>query len=196
VPVAAAAISIVTAAALLFSLIKRREDCIPPVDEDLLLRLSKEGDTPIEGAAFDMSKKPSLREYFDYVNVAEIPYPEHPRNTTDKWHKTDSSPSDLISALGRIRVMMPKVINKDGYGAPSHEYWQDYWRKYDWVCGFQRWDSRSWAWAYRTFYGFDIVTVAKYRNHYDAVSGYHRLWLAKKMGFEMLPVWVIELGDA
>lgn len=128
------------------------------------------------------------RGYFVYVNVADIMDPPYPQNTTDKWHHTGTSPSVLMEVMTKLRVMMQCIREKEGDSQLSYGYWLDYWTKYDKAHKFL--DSHGWTRVYKTFYGRDRIRVIDRGKYYEPESGMHRIWLAKRMDFEKLPVQV------
>jgi hypothetical protein len=158
--------------------------------------LKEEGWIPAEDDELNLLERYTTREYFAYVNVADIPYPPHPQNTTDKWHSTGPTPSELIEVITRLRVIMQVVRAKEGDIEPSHHYWKSYWHKHDQANGFVYSGSHSWARTYDACYQYFKIEVEKYGEQYRPVSGFHRIFLAKQMGLEKLPVWLIEHLDA
>lgn len=139
---------------------------------------------------FDLPAQCNTSEYFAYVSVADIPEPPYPQNTTDKWHRTSTEPSELRQVMHRFKVMMKTIRDREGDSEPPDNYWREYWSKYDRLNRFPA--RRSWARLYDTFYGSEMVRVEKYGTEYRLDSGMHRTWLAKRLGFEKLPVLVIE----
>jgi hypothetical protein len=98
--------------------------------------------------------------------------------------------------MERFRVIMQVVREKEGDREPSYDYWRNYWRKHDQSKGLEYSGSHSWARTFNTFYGPFIIMIEKYQDQYRVASGMHRVWLAKKMGFEKLPVLVAEYSAA
>ncbi len=49
---------------------------------------------------------------------------------------------------------------------------------------------------YDAFYGADAIRLERYANAYHVINGYHRLLVAKQLGFESLPARVAERPEA
>src|SRR5689334_20748234 len=88
-----ASMGILLVAGLLYSGIRKSRSML----EERLL--NDEGLMPPVNSELDLPKRHTIREYFAYVDVTDIPYPPHPRNTTDKWHSTGTSPEELIQLM-------------------------------------------------------------------------------------------------
>lgn len=139
---------------------------------------------------FDPPEQCITSEHFSYLSVVDIPETPYPQNTTDKWHRTSTEPSELRQVMHRFKVMMKTIRYREGDSEPPDNYWREYWSRYDRMNRVSA--RRSWVRLYETFYGSEMVRVEKYGNQYRLDSGMHRTWLAKRMGFEQLPVLVIE----
>ncbi|MFL6255144.1 MAG: hypothetical protein ACJ74T_08970 [Pyrinomonadaceae bacterium] len=115
-----------------------------------------------------------------FVNVADLPDPDGISSSAD-FRKTTEA--EMRSGIGKLQEMRPLI--ESGVGASS-DYWADYdrHRGLDFADGYQR--------VYDAFYGADCVKVNKDRNSYDIDNGRHRIWLAKRMGIEQLPMRIVE----
>jgi exonuclease VII small subunit len=115
-----------------------------------------------------------------FVNVADLPDPDG-ISGGDDFRKTTEA--EMRSGISKLQEMRPLI--ESGVGASS-DYWADYdkSRGLDFAGGYQR--------VYDAFYGIDCVKVNKDQNSYDIDNGRHRIWLAKRMGVEQLPVRIVE----
>jgi hypothetical protein len=79
--------------------------------------------------------------------------------------------------------MRPTI--ESGPGA-NGDYWAEYDRArgLDYEHGYQR--------VYDAFYGTDAIRVNWDGTNYDIINGRHRVWLARRMEIDWLPVRVIE----
>lgn len=114
------------------------------------------------------------------INPMHLPDPED-ISGPDDFRKV--SEEDMRSGLERLQEMRPVI--ESGVGASS-DYWADYDRAHglDYEHGYQR--------VYEAFFGNDAIRVNWDGTNYDIINGRHRLWLARRMGMDWLPVRVIE----
>lgn len=113
------------------------------------------------------------------MNPSELPDPTEIE--TEGFSKV---PEDMVRlGLQRLQEMRPLIEN--GIGANS-DYWAEYDRAHglDYEHGYQR--------VYEAFYGGDAIRVNWDGTTYDVINGRHRVWLARRMGIDWLPVRVIE----
>lgn len=113
------------------------------------------------------------------MNPSELPDPTEIE--TEGFSKV---PEDMVRlGLQRLQEMRPLIEN--GIGANS-DYWAEYDRTHglDYEHGYQR--------VYEAFYGGDAIRVNWDGTNYDIINGRHRVWLARRMGIDWLPVRVIE----
>jgi hypothetical protein len=114
------------------------------------------------------------------INVKDIPNPDEIKNEDD-FKKV--SMADMKAGIQRWQEMRSSI---DSGAGNSSEYWSGIDRKrgLDYSSGYQR--------VYDAFYGQDALRVEKNGNNYDIINGRHRIWLAKQMGIDQLPVHLIE----
>ena len=114
------------------------------------------------------------------VNVPNLPAPEGISGSAD-FSKV--SESDMRAGLQRLQEMRPVIERGDG---SNSDYWadQDRQRGLGYTDGYQH--------IFDAFYGQDAIYVEKDGDHYDIINGRHRIWLAKQMGIDNLPMRVRE----
>jgi len=114
------------------------------------------------------------------INVNDLPNPEEIKNEDD-FKKV--SLEDMKAGIHRWQEMRSTIDSGTGN---SSEYWSgiDQKRGLDYSGGYQR--------VYDAFYGQDAIRVEKKGNTYDIINGRHRIWLAKQMGIDQIPVHLIE----
>ena len=66
----------------------------------------------------------------------------------------------------------------------------DYFAKLDQEQGLQY--EHGYERVYDAFYGDDAIRVNKMGEKYDVINGYHRLFVAKELGLETLPIQIVE----
>jgi exonuclease VII small subunit len=117
-----------------------------------------------------------------FVNVADLPDPEDISGPADFKKATVT---EIRSGIEKLQEMKPLI--ESGVGATS-DYWAEYdkERKLEYAEGYKK--------VYEVFYGNDCIKVNKDQNSYDVDSGRHRIWVAKQMGVEQLPMRVQERG--
>ena len=115
-----------------------------------------------------------------FISVSDLPNPEGIVGQRDFKKITEA---EMRSGLAKLQEM--KSLIESGAGASS-DYWANYDRehKLDFSEGYQR--------VFDAFYGNDCIKVNKDQNAYDIDNGRHRIWLAKQMGIEELPMRVVE----
>lgn len=115
-----------------------------------------------------------------FVNVADLPDPEGISGQADFRKATEP---EMRSGLRKLQEMRPVIESGAGN---SSDYWADYDRRHglEFADGYQR--------VYEAFYGMDCIKVNKDQNSYDIDNGRHRIWLAKQMGIEQLPIRIVE----
>ena len=114
--------------------------------------------------------------------IANLPTPEGISGPEDfKKYSVDK----LQSGIEKLQEMKPVIDS--GIGNNS-----EYWRKYDQAHGLDVPDG--YRIVYDSYYGNDHVRVEKSGDNYDIINGRHRLWLAKQMGVESLPMEVVEVA--
>jgi exonuclease VII small subunit len=121
-----------------------------------------------------------IEEGIQFVNVADLPEPEGISDETDFRKITEP---EMRSGIKKLQEM--KSVIETGEGTNS-DYWADYDKKHglDFGGGFQR--------VYDAFYGTDCIKVNKDQGSYDIDNGRHRIWLAKRMGVEQLPMRIVK----
>lgn len=113
------------------------------------------------------------------INPAQLPDP------TEIETEGFSKVSEEMMRLGLQRLQEMRPLIESGVGASS-DYWAEYDRTHglDYEHGYQR--------VYESFYGSDAIRVNWDGTNYDIINGRHRVWLARRMGIDWLPVRVIE----
>ena len=114
------------------------------------------------------------------IYVDNLPYPDEIKNGDD-FKKV--SLEEMKAGLNRLQEIRP-IVEK-GTGNSS-----DYWAKIDQQKGLNF--SSGYQRIYDAFYGQDAIRVEKNGNTFDIINGRHRIWLAKQMGIEQLPIHLIE----
>ncbi len=133
-----------------------------------------------------MEKKefvPPERVTITEVPIADLPMPEGISGAED--FKSSSSLEALQSGIGKLQEMKPVIDN--GVGNNS-----DYWGDYDAAHGLDV--PNGYRIVYDSYYGSnDHIRVDKDGDRYDILNGRHRIWLAKQMGVESLPMEVVDV---
>ncbi|MBF0232903.1 MAG: hypothetical protein HQK65_07675 [Desulfamplus sp.] len=114
------------------------------------------------------------------VKLSDIP---EVNDIVDKKSFIKISMEDMQIGLNRLQEMQ-KVFNI-GDGKNS-----DYWREKDQTLGLNY--SNGYQRVYEAFFGMEPIRVEKNGSAYEIVNGRHRIWLAKKMGLNSLPMSVVE----
>lgn len=114
------------------------------------------------------------------VRLADLPDPEGINGPAD--FKKVSYPV-MQAGLQRLQEMLPIIEHGEGR---SSDYWAqvDQQRGLPYEHGYQR--------VYEAFYGDTAIRLERIGNQYTIINGRHRLWLAKQMGIETLPAYVVE----
>lgn len=126
----------------------------------------------------DHSDKP--REWKDrgmqMVKTADLPDPDGVQSEQD-FEKVPAA--EMSEGFRRLDEMKPIIAS--GKGASSG-YWAgvDRQQGLDPTAGYQR--------TYDSFYGSTAIKVSRDGDVYDIENGRHRVWLAKRLGVEELPV--------
>jgi len=114
------------------------------------------------------------------ISLDNLPNPEGISGSQD-FEKV--SETEMRSGIEKWLTM--KTIIDSGVGNSSG-YWGevDRQQKIPYEEGFQR--------IYDSFYGQDCIRVNKAGDYMDIINGRHRIWLAKRMGIQDLPMQVVE----
>jgi hypothetical protein len=116
------------------------------------------------------------------VSVANLPTPEGISGPEDfKKYELDT----LRSGIEKLQEMKPAIDNGTGNSS-------DYWYEYDQAHELGVPDG--YKIVYDSYYGNDHIRVEKSGDSYDIINGRHRIWLAKQMGIESLPMEVVEVA--
>ena len=108
------------------------------------------------------------------VPVADIPMPEDVTSPEDfnhhiSWENAKSATEQL-----------PQIQEAVKSGKCRDDFWsEDQKNGMDWAHGKER--------VYDLFYGNDPIKLDKEGDHYDIVSGRHRIYAAKALGLETIP---------
>ena len=126
------------------------------------------------------SIQPRVQHRLQNLMVSSLPAPEGISGAAD-FSKV--SENEMRAGIKRLQEMRPVI--ESGAGAAS-DYWADLDRQrgLSYVDGYQR--------IYDAFYGQDAIYVEKDGDNYDIINGRHRIWLAKQMGIDNLPMRVTE----
>ena len=127
------------------------------------------------------STRANWKTYTANVSVNDLPEPEGITGSQD-FQKV--SEPDMKAGLLRLQEMQSLI---DSGGAAANG---DYWSKVDADKGLTY--EHGYRRIYDTFYGNDAIRVTKDGDRYDIVNGRHRIWLAKQMGIDTLPMRVVE----
>ncbi len=113
------------------------------------------------------------------VSISNIDVSDSPVHGAADFHKV--SEAQMIDGLKKLRdVVQPAV--EAGHGA-------DYFRRLD---AEQRLPNElGYLRVFEAFYGQDAITLARLDAGYDVINGYHRLFLARQLGFNALPARII-----
>lgn len=113
------------------------------------------------------------------VKVADVPDPD--LTGAQDFQKVPIG--EMQTGLQRLQEMKPAI--DQGIGN-SRDYWAEVDKRFgkSYPDGYQK--------IYEAFYGLDSIRVTKDGDQYDITNGRHRIWLAKRMGIETLPMRVIE----
>jgi len=123
-------------------------------------------------------------EWID-MDIRDVPVADLPDlegiSGADDFQKL--SEPEMQAGLKRLQEMKSAIDS--GVGAHS-DYWADHDRErnLDYAHGYQG--------IYDAFYGHDAIRVNKDGDSYDIVNGRHRIWLARRMDVQTLPMRVIE----
>ena len=89
----------------------------------------------------------------------------------------------MQAGLKRLDEMLPMI--KSGEGKDG-----DYWSDLDRVKGLDY--QTGYRSVFDAFYGDDAIRVTFDKSNYDIVNGQHRIWLAKQMGIDSLPIRLVK----
>ena len=130
--------------------------------------------------AHDPNKQDWIDRNIQVINVNELPNPDEIK-TEEDFKKV--SLEDMKAGILRWQEMRSTIDSGTGN---SSEYWSriDQTRGFDYSGGYQK--------IYDSFYGQDAIRVEKIGNDYSIINGRHRIWAAKQMGIDQLPIHLIE----
>jgi len=118
---------------------------------------------------------------FKYININDLPDPEG-INSESNFKKI--SAEEMKKGLLLLQEMIPTI--KSGEGSNG-----DYWSNRDSIEGHDYQDG--FRCIYDSFYGLDAIRVTFNNGRYMIINGRHRIWLAKRMGVDYLPVKLVEI---
>lgn len=124
-----------------------------------------------------MEQKNNIQDFA----IAELPEPEGVSGTEDF---TKYSSETLQSGIEKLQEMKPVIDNGTGNSS-------DYWYNYDQAQGLDV--PNGYQIVYDSYYGDDHIRVEKDGDNYNIINGRHRIWLAKQMGVESLPMEVVDV---
>lgn len=135
-----------------------------------------------QGTDKDNASKPGfvkskwVDDGIETLAVKDMPDPEGINGASD-FYKI--SMEDMKQGLLRFQEMLPVIT--EGKGASS-----DYWAKIDAEKGIDH--ANGYQRVYDAFFGNDAIKVTFDGKSYDIINGRHRIWLAKQMGIDSLPM--------
>ena len=121
-----------------------------------------------------------IDEGIRFVNVADLPEPGSISGSVD--FRKISEP-EMREGIKKLQEMKPVI--ESGLGASA-----DYWADYDRRLGLEF--AHGYQWVYEAFYGDDCIKVNNDGGSYDIDNGRHRIWLAKRMGVQQLPMRIVK----
>ena len=114
------------------------------------------------------------------INIEDLPKTKGIEDE-DNFKKV---PMETVRAgLQRLQEMRYFIDNGTGNNS-------DYWAKLDRESGFQY--SNGYQQIYDAFYGDSAIRIEKLGNDFTIINGQHRIWMARQMGINQLPVHLIE----
>ncbi len=153
---------------------KRPTDKLKPTPGDDLARKAKDN---IAQLGDMMEQNPDIQD----VAIADLPEPDGISGPDDF---TKYSLDTLQSGIEKLQEMKPAIDS--GAGNSS-----DYWYNYDQAHGLDV--PNGYKIVYDSYYGSDHIHVEKSNGNYNIINGRHRIWLAKQMGVESLPMQVVDV---
>ncbi len=131
-------------------------------------------------ADHDPNKQDWIDRDIQMVNTSDLPNPDEIKSKED-YKKV--SLEDMKAGIHRWQEMRSTIDSGPGN---SSEYWLgiDQTRGFDYSSGYQK--------IYDAFYGQDAIRVEKSGNNFSIINGRHRIWAAKQMGIDQLPIHLIE----
>ncbi len=149
---------------------------------DLQISMSGPGDGSgvVAGVAITGQTSAWTNRGIQFVRVEDLPAINEISGPPDFNHATLPEVRSLIE---KLQEMLPVI--ESGTGANS-----DYWSYYDAERGLAYQDG--YKKVYESFFGNDCIKVNKDGDSYDIDSGRHRIWMAKQMHVEKLPMRVEE----
>jgi hypothetical protein len=140
--------------------------------------LSPKGIAAIQGDTGDVNKEWKDLGIVD-VPVSSLPMPEDVSGPQDFNHHITYD--DAISATKQL----PEVQKQVAAGKTREDFWNEDQRAgVDYAQGKER--------VYDLFYGNDPIALEKIGDHYDILSGRHRIYAAKELGLATIPAHVRE----
>lgn len=113
------------------------------------------------------------------IDLDRIDLTDSPVTDTDDFLKVPAQ--EVEEGLRKLRdVVMPAVAQ----GADG-----DYFSRLDAAQGLDY--AHGYRRIYDAFYGHDCIRLCRVGDRYQVVNGYHRLFLARRMGFRVLPARVL-----
>jgi len=90
---------------------------------------------------------------------------------------------EMQDGLKKLQEMKPIIAQGIG---DNRDYWADIDKKkgLDYPNGYQR--------VYEAFYGTEPIRIVKDGDKYDITNGRHRIWAAKQLGIQTLPLVLVE----
>ncbi|MCC6606683.1 MAG: hypothetical protein IT327_25975 [Anaerolineae bacterium] len=112
------------------------------------------------------------------VSVNDLPVPE---GISDAKDFKKISMDRMTNGIFKLQEMKSAISS--GEGANS-----DFWADFDRQQGLEY--SNGYQQVYDAFFGGDAIKVTFDGKNYDIVNGRHRIWLAKRLGIDFLPIRV------
>jgi len=114
------------------------------------------------------------------INIGDLPKTEGVEGEGD-FKKV--SMDNVRFGLQRLQEMRYFIDNGTGNNS-------DYWAKLDQERGFEYFNG--YQRIYDAFYGGSAIRIEKLGNDFTIINGQHRVWMARQMGIDQLPVHLVE----
>jgi hypothetical protein len=123
----------------------------------------------------------------EWVDKGIVDVPVTQIDLSDSWVKGEQdfkkvSPQEVRRGFQTLEKDVKPAVAKGATGDDFRVLDQN--RGQEYANGSQR--------VYDAFYGNDSIRLEKVGNQYRVINGYHRLFIAKEMGIELVPARVIE----
>lgn len=166
--------------------ISQRDEIIQMQEQQCQILREKLGSTQAgDTSLYEPRARPPISERIKWVDAGILPISVHdlppPEGINDAGNFKKISMERMTTGILRLQEMEPTI--ESGIGAKS-DYWADYdaHNGLDYANGYQQ--------VYDAFFGGGAIKVEFDGNKYDIINGRHRIWLAKKLDVNYLPMRV------